>query len=83
MTLRVLFRALLGSVAVLVICCCIVVLFGTWFLLPRWQDHSLVQDLGFRSGITFACIVLCRGCVRVAKKCFTRQNFIGAMKFDK
>src|SRR5579863_6840311 len=69
------FRAVLGIVAGLLICYCGVIVFGSWFLLPRNSSWSLVQDLGFRAAMTVGCFAIGIGCLFLILWCFDDRDF--------
>jgi len=68
------FRAVLGVVAGLLICYCGVIVFGSWFLVPRNSSWSLVQDLGFRAAMTVGCFAVGTGCLFLILWCFADRD---------
>jgi hypothetical protein len=70
----IIFRIILGVVATLLLCYCGVVIFGEWFLVPRWPGYSLAKDLALRAGMTLGCIAVGTGCVYLAEWCLFRRD---------
>jgi len=63
-------RIALGVVAALLVCYCGLVIFGVWFLVPKWPGYSVTHDLTVRLAMTLGCIAFGVGGFYLAMWCF-------------